>query len=193
MNWIKSIFLIIIICEAILTNANAQEGCTNYYVKYEIDIGKSKLIPIHDTVWSNINSYDLKISHLRSFNDTVCCLRSLLKFENDTSRCSVKPSNYETYSPLTSTHRISDDPYYEFYTISLEALFIFNEIITEESFYLASFPRLRLAKKNEAFTVYDDRIHDVYKIYTIWLNECEKKGTFKIGRHPLQNSKYTWY
>jgi hypothetical protein len=190
-------FIITIVFIGSADNIALGQNSSNYFKKIEISKDKYKLIPASDSISRNIIIYPPVVSNLSTFEDSLFLLKSLLGFQGDTSYCSVKPMNYPCSNPNQTSYKVPDSSNYEFITIEIEALFIFNFIIEPKQFYLASFPRLQKGRfgvpaLDQMFSLHDQRLSIVYDYYRKWLEKCENARTFNIGYYPLDYSKYSW-
>lgn len=120
-----------------------------------------------------------------SEEEQIDILSELLSFRDDTDMAGIKVYRYkESDIP---------EPKTEDYTIQTDALYLFtNLVMGGYTPNYCPFPVLIDTESGEEINNDQDKIKEVFDIYTEWLRGYKKNGT-KDLRVPLYGSKYQWY
>jgi hypothetical protein len=151
------------------------------YYKIEFVKGKNPIVPC---------SY---FFDFKNYNETekIGMIQELLKYENDTSLCSVKINCYNPKRSQMVPKGI------EYYSIQVEALFIINHIILPNPYSYSAFPILRDRNGDNIETIKGGVIKKAFSFYKKWLERVKKEGLAKtINKKILplndENSVF-WY
>ena len=179
-------------------NSKQQKSVHNYFRKtsHSCDYNNSNDLNYYKIEFTKEKNPIIPCSYFfdfKSYNESekIEMIQELLKYENDTSLCSVK---IRCYNPRRSQMVPGG---IEYYSIQVEALFIINHIILSDPYYYSAFPMLRDRNDDSIETVKGGLIKDAFSFYKKWLEEVKREGLAKtINKKilPLNDkSSAVWY
>jgi hypothetical protein len=196
--FIKYILLFVVFMLNLKCNCQQQKSISYYFHKtsYDCDYNSSGKLTYYKIEFVKEKNPIIPCSYFFDFNnysenEKIAMIQELLRYENDTSLCSVKIICYDPKRSQTVPNG------FENYSIQVEALFIINHIILSAPYSYSAFPILRDWNGNNIETIKGGLIKEAFSRYKMWFEKVEKEGlskTIKKKILPLDDkSSVIWY
>jgi hypothetical protein len=155
----------------------------------ECDFSDDEVDEKYKLVFSFDERSPLKCEYLFDFSkysdeQKIEIIEELLRYEGDTSLCSVRT---KCYNPLRS-QTVPEKA--QVYSIQVEALFIINHVILSNPYMYSSFPILRNGDGTAIESIGGPLIKKAFLFYHGWLEQARRNGLTETSSKtlPLKNN-----